>query len=109
MPFFTTSPKYCCSTVSDVSVLSFFLFSDITSVTWSSFMALPGHLLAYVSRVRVRATVIGMAKMRVRRATMTVKTGSEGGGVRVQDESALVQVHCVAPATMREGEALQVT
>ena len=57
----------------------------------------------------MRATVIGMARMRVRRATMTVKTGSEGGGVRVQEESAFVQVHCVAPATMREGGALQVT
>ena len=51
---------------------------------------------------------MGIARIRVRRATMTVNTASEGGGVRVQEESALVQVHWVSPATMRDRGALHV-
>ena len=46
--------------------------------------------------------MIGMARMRVRRATITVKTASEGGGVRVQEESSFVHVHWVSPATIRD-------
>ena len=51
---------------------------------------------------------MGIASMRVRRATITVKTVSEGGGVRVHEESSLVQVHWDSPATMRDGGALHV-
>ena len=67
--------------------------SHIAFVIVSSLTVLPGHMLAYCSRIRFSSTVAGILITSVSSATVTVKTVSEGGGRREQIWFARLQVH----------------
>ena len=75
------------------SSLAFFSLSKS-----SSNPRLPGQLLPYRFSVMFSIIKIGMLMIAVSKATIIVKTGSFGAGVKEQFRSVLLHVHCEAPS-----------